>query len=168
MNIDETLNAVRRYTRTAPVDVIGLAEELGVPIVYEDLGDDVSGVIRQADHAPNGYEIAVNEAHAETRKRFTIAHELGHFIYHRDFLGRGTGDTRAYRAEPGTGFPNPHITPREERQANAFAANLLMPLALIAEFRERGVRSSALLAQIFKVSEEAMRIRLGLPRMATA
>ena len=168
MNIDEHLTAVRRHARTAPVDVAAVARELGVPIVYEDLDDDIAGAIRQSKTAPNAYEIIVNIGHAETRQRFTIAHELGHFIYHRDLLGQGTGDTRAYRAEPGTGFANPHITAREERQASAFAANLLMPMALISEFQARGVRSAALLAQIFNVSEAAMRIRLGLPQTAMA
>ena len=161
MNIAECLDVLRSYSRTAPIDVLAVAAEMRIPVLFEDLSDDVSGAIRQSKGAPNGYEIVVNSRHAETRQRFTIAHEIGHFIYHRDLLGLGAGDDRAYRAVPGTGFPNDHITPREERQANIFAANLLMPRALVEEFEARGIKSTALLAQIFKVSEEAMRIRLG-------
>lgn len=167
MNISEALSTVARFTLRAPVDVAGIASALSVPVEYEFLDDNISGAIKSDNRALNGYEILVNASHSPVRQRFTIAHELGHFIYHRDLLGRGTGDTRAYRAEPGTGFPNQHITPREERQANAFAANVLMPRTLIAEFENRGIVSSSLLAEIFEVSGDAMRIRLGLPRIAS-
>ena len=99
---------------------------------------------------------------------FTIAivviiHELGHFIYHRNLLGAGVGDTRAYRAE-GTRFPNAAIRPVHERQANSFAANLLMPHASINALRVQGVTTVPDLAERLQVSQDAMRIRLGLPR----
>lgn len=167
MNISEALAVVGRHTDRAPVDVRAISVALSVPLEFKFLDDNISGAIKADIDAPNGYSILVNAAHAPVRQRFTIAHELGHFIYHRDLLGRGTGDTRAYRAEPRTGFPNPHITPLEERQANAFAANVLMPRALISEFENRGIVSSSLLAEIFEVSVDAMRIRLGLPRVAS-
>ena len=159
MNFAECLAVVADHTQRAPVDVYAIAREVGVPIVPQDLDDNISGAIVCADGDEN-YRIIVNANHATTRKRFTVAHELGHFIYHRDLLGRGTGDTRAYRSE-NTAFPNAHITPVEERQANTFAANTLMPPKLIRDFITRGVKDPELLAKIFQVSRRAMEIRLG-------
>lgn len=160
MNIDEALRKVRIYTARAPVDVRGLAQSLGIRVVELRLPENISGAIRARNHTNTEYEIVVNSEHSEVRKRFTIAHELGHHIYHRDLLGRGVGDTRAYRAE-GTEYPNPHITWREERQANTFAANVLMPEVLVSHYRHLGMSPRAL-ASKFNVSEQAMRIRLGL------
>lgn len=158
MNIKESLDVIKRHWNTAPVPVSDIADEIGTPILYAVLPDEISGMIRRDG---DGYMIVVNKYHALTRKRFTIAHEIGHYIYHRDLLGAGTGDTRAYRAI-GTDFPNPKITAQHERQANTFAANLLMPNHLIKELRASGIRSPDSLAAALQVSPQAMRIKLGL------
>jgi Zn-dependent peptidase ImmA (M78 family) len=157
MNLRESLDIVKKYWNTAPVPVDTIASELGVPVLRVDLPNEISGAIRKEG---NGYQIIVNRNHALTRQRFTIAHEIGHFIYHRDLLGAGTGDTRAYRAE-GTPFPNPNITALQERQANTFAANLLMPKHLIEKLQSQGTKDIPALAKALLVSEEALRIRLG-------
>lgn len=164
MNIADALKIVRRYTVRAPVDVSSVATDLGLPVKYQFLPDDVSGAIKASPDGQGRYFIEVNAMHFPVRQRFTIAHEIGHFIYHRDLLGKGTGDTRAYRADPSTGLPNPHITPQEKRQANNFAANLLMPQILLNQYKALGVVSPKQLAPIFEVSEDAMRIRLGYSR----
>lgn len=160
MNISEALEKVKIYSERAPVDVRSLARSIGVRIVEARLPENISGAIRSLNSENTEYEILVNSNHAEVRKRFTIAHEIGHYLFHRDLLGRGVGDTRAYRAE-GTDYPNPHITWREERQANTFAANVLMPDALVSQYRRLGATPSYL-ASKFNVSEQAMTIRLGL------
>lgn len=160
MNLKESLEVIKKYWNTAPVDVEAIARDLGVPIRKKPLPQNISGAIMQAD---GKYEIVVNANHSATRQRFTIAHELGHFIYHRDLLGRGVGDTRAYRAE-GTNMPNPNISVTHERQANTFASNLLMPKHLIESLQSQGIGEPAALARALGVSEEAMRIRLGLSR----
>jgi Zn-dependent peptidase ImmA (M78 family) len=158
MNIADCLDVVRRHTDQLPVDVNAIAREMGIEVVFEEMDDNISGAIACIDGGEN-YKILVNWRHPNTRQRFTIAHELGHYIYHRDLLGKGTGDTRAYRAE-GTPFPNEHITWVQERQANNFAANTLMPVPLIRRFREMGLASPSVLAPIFVVSPQAMEIRL--------
>lgn len=156
------LKLAERYWGDIPVPVFRILQELGLGPNFIPLADDVSGWIeRQAD---GSYQVAVNANHALVRQRFTAAHELGHYIYHRDLLGAGTGDTRAYRWE-GTRFPNGAIRPVHERQANSFAANLLMPVTSINRLKAEGVTSPAALADRLEVSQDAMRIRLGLPRV---
>jgi Zn-dependent peptidase ImmA (M78 family) len=160
MNLRESLEVIKKHWNTAPVPVDRIAFELGVPVLRASLPDNISGAIQKDGE---GYKIVVNRNHSLTRQRFTVAHEIGHYIYHRDLLGAGTGDTRAYRAE-GTDFPNPKITPLQERQANTFAANLLMPGHLIKQLQAEGVRTPEGLASRLQVSLEAMKIRLGVGR----
>lgn len=151
---------IERYGSSVPVPVFDILNELGLGPLFLRLEDNISGWIeRKADRS---YEIAVNSDHAPVRQRFTAAHELGHYIYHRDLLGAGVGDTRAYRAE-GTRLNNISIRPVHERQANTFAANLLMPRSTIARLKADGIKSPAVLADQLGVSLHAMCIRLGVP-----
>jgi Zn-dependent peptidase ImmA (M78 family) len=96
------------------------------------------------------------------RKRFTVAHEIGHFIYHQDRLAQGTSDTLAYRID-GAIRPNPMIGPTQEWQANNFAANLLIPNHYLKMAQAQGITDDVELAKLFNVSRAAMRIKLGLP-----
>lgn len=146
---------------TAPVDVEAIARELGVRVEFQASDDDeLSGCIVSV---PGGAVIGVNRDQARTRQRFTIAHELGHYVLHRRQLA-DVHLQRGYRASQGD---DP-----TEIEANAFAAELLMPRALVeASLRDRG-HGSGLdaesgdtdvireLAREFDVSEQAMTIRL--------
>ena len=159
-NIDP-LKLAEKYWGDIPVPVFTILEELGLGPDRPFMADNVSGWIER--RADNTYRVAINAMHHPVRQRFTAAHELGHYIYHRDLLGAGTGDTRAYRAE-NTPFDNKSIQPMHERQANSFAANLLMPRSSIATLQNQGITSVQGLADRLQVSQDAMRIRLGLPR----
>lgn len=139
-----------------PVPIFEIIERLGMGPVFVPMDDDLSGWIER--RSDGSYQIAVNSTHAQTRQRFTAAHELGHYIYHRDLLGEGVGDNRAYRTE-GTGRMNANIRPMHERQANSFAANVLMPRHILATITDRS--NVDMLATMFNVSPAAMRIRLG-------
>ncbi|RYG85807.1 MAG: ImmA/IrrE family metallo-endopeptidase [Alphaproteobacteria bacterium] len=152
------VSLIGRYTQIVPVDVYGLLAEIGLGPDFIDMDDDISGWIEK--RSDGSYRVAINARHHRVRQRFTAAHELGHYIYHRDLLGSGVGDTRAYRAE-GSGRPNPAILPMHERQANSFAANLLMPKEQVYRQIQLGHQSTEGLAQLFDVSQPAMRIRLG-------
>lgn len=99
------------------------------------------------------------------RRRFTAAHELGHFVLHREQMGRWNADTHQSIVEEG----EPDHTTALERQANCFAAELLMPaevcFARAEEFRQaykvcpRTPFAYHLAAELL-VSPEAMRYRL--------
>ena len=154
----DPLKVIERHRGQIPVPVFEIITDIGLLLETRPLEDHVSGWIEL--EADNSYKIVVNSRHATTRQRFTAAHELGHFLYHRDLLGAGTGDTRAYRTEASP-LPNAKIRPRHERQANSFAANLLMPLEAIQHLIASGIQDAASMAERLCVSEEAMKIRLG-------
>lgn len=155
----DPLDLLSKYSTAIPVPVYDIAQELGVELKFSNLEDNISGWIERIG---DGYSITVNANHPLVRQRFTAAHEIGHYIYHRDLLGNGVGDTRAYRAE-GTNLPNSAVLPIHERQANSFAANLLMPREAISLLRSQGVTEADAMAERFYVSKEAMCIRLGIP-----
>jgi len=159
---ENPLSLVERYMTRVPVNVYELIREAGLGLSFQEMDANISGWIEMQ---PSGrYLVAVNSTHAPVRRRFTAAHELGHYIYHRDLLGRGVGDTRAYRMN-GTPFENGSIRPVHERQANSFAANLLMPQKALLAYMDQGIKSTEKLAEIFEVSQDAMRIRLGRPKI---
>lgn len=133
-----------------PVDVYGLAAACGAIVLDHPFDDDLSGLLVELD---GGAGIGVNERHPEVRQRFTVAHELGHFLldHHERFhidLGRGDSD----------GTP-PGYDWQSERAANDFAAELLMPARMIYH-RYDGSQSTADLADEFCVSPLAMGYRL--------
>src|SRR5689334_577433 len=67
-----------------PVDPVKLANELGVKVYNAKFGEgDISGLLAIRNTSPAIY-VAADDKPA--RKRFTVAHELGHFVLHT--LGR--------------------------------------------------------------------------------
>jgi Zn-dependent peptidase ImmA (M78 family) len=137
-----------------------LAEGMGAIIHYEPFQGQMSAMVsRQA----NGVAIiGVNAMHSETRRRFSIAHELGHLAMHQseDFHidERYPIDFRAELSSMGTDD--------REIEANQFAAELLMPrnmiVAAFADLPPHIDSDDAVerLADQFKVSTQAMTIRL--------
>ena len=153
----EPIGLIKKHWNKTPVPIYDIIYEMGLELVFQSMPDNVSGWI---ERLPSGkYKVAVNSKHPSTRQRFTAAHELGHYIYHRDLLGDGVGHNRAYRTD-GTGRPNANILPIHERQANSFAANTLMPRHVIAAMP--GPHDVSTLAELFGVSQGTMRVRLGL------
>lgn len=144
---------IERFQKEAPVDVFGIAEGLGLS-VWEDEIDPYSGKLTKDPvyGGSAGYSIIVNEVEPLTRKRFTIAHEIAHFILHRDQLVKGDIEETLYRGG---------LSDRLEAEANKLAADILMPFALIETLIDEGVSSIEALAAKLDVSKTAMGIRLG-------
>lgn len=142
-----------------PVPVEQVATHLGIKIEETDLvGEDCSGVlVRHGNRAI----IGVNKTHPLNRRRFSIAHEIGHFVLHEGDTYIDNGYRVQFRdLESGSG------TKGEEMDANAFAAALLMPAEWVKDafyqqpfdLTEDGVLR--MLAQKFQVSTQAMSYRL--------
>jgi Zn-dependent peptidase ImmA (M78 family) len=138
----------------SPVPVEKIAHNLGIEVKFEAAEDDLSGALIRE---PKGrVVIGVNSAHHPNRQRFTIAHEIGHFILHRGMKLHVDED---FRVNLRDGSVND-----EEVDANAFAAELLMP----TEFVSRDTQKLGLidqqglerLARRYQVSSRAMEIRL--------
>lgn len=146
---------IERFQHSAPVDVTALAEALGLS-VWEDetLPEGISGklFLDPVSGGASGYSIVVRASDAYVRRRFTVAHEIAHFILHRDRIGSSLTDDAMYRSG---------LSTREEAEANRLAADILMPRPLIAHYiKSYGSADPEVLASIFHVSEAAMRIRL--------
>jgi len=139
-----------------PVDPIRLAEALKIPIFVAKFGDDsISGVL--ARRGPS-VTMLINASDSAHRKRFTIAHELGHrvlkhFEHEDDHTDRNRDLLRMVRWDEQQGSDRPEV------QANMFAAALLMPESLVRLAFETA-QDVDKLAGRFQVSSEAMGYRL--------
>ncbi len=148
-----TSEILAEFQKRPPVKTIKAANALGIKVFSSmSLPDDTSGMIKKDSKSQSGYSIYVNGNHSDTRKRFTIAHEIGHFLFHRNLIGDGIVEDAMLRA---TGLTN-----SIERQANAFAADFLMPWDLLDKESANGSRSIEELARLFQVSKDAMSYRL--------
>ncbi|WP_408636412.1 ImmA/IrrE family metallo-endopeptidase [Paracoccus onchidii] len=84
-------------------------------------------------------------------------------MLHRHLVGDGIDDDRAYRSTEVGKYHNTLIGPKEETEANKFAANLLMPRDAINRERARLNDDVSAMAGLFEVSRHAMSIRMGVP-----
>lgn len=153
--METALDKIKRATESAPVNIESLIRSFGIELdKFADLDPEISGEI--AYIGDGKYRISANKTHHYYRQRFTIAHELGHYILHRELIGSGIDDNRAYRSVKNGNFYNKNITDAHEAQANRFAANILMPDHLVrAEFKNCNGDISAM-SRKFKVSREAI------------
>jgi Zn-dependent peptidase ImmA (M78 family) len=128
-----------------PVPVEAIAEDLLGLSVGESESLEVSGML-----LPVQREVWLNGTEPAPRRRFTLAHEVGHWVCQ---VLEGRGAPVMCRAEEiGVGEGR-----ALEREANIFAAELLMPEELV---RNRFDGTAAGTAVQFAVSEEAMGWRL--------
>jgi Zn-dependent peptidase ImmA (M78 family) len=147
-----------------PVPVDEVARFLRALVRYQPFdGDDISGLLLREE----GVDpiIGVNSVNAPVRQRFTIAHEIGHLTMHQ---GKRLILDRLVRVNFRDAVSST-ATDKQEREANAFAAALLMPddevvthLARLTQGRQRSDGAIVQnLAGIFQVSRQAMEFRLG-------
>jgi hypothetical protein len=140
----------RRYQQRfggteVPVPVEAIAEDLCGLVVEESPGLEVSGMLIPAER-----RVFLNASEPRERRRFTLAHELGHWICQ---CLEGKMAPRYCRADDVGPDPNAKAI---EREANVFAAELLMPEAEVREAFSFGLSP----AGQFGVSDEAMSWRL--------
>lgn len=147
--------------QSPPVPVEQVAEHLGLSLQAAHLGDNVSGIL-VLDGATG--TIGYNSTHAQVRRRFSIAHELGHYILHKD--SRSLFIDKRYFAVYHRNELSSTGEDRVEIEANRFAAALLMPTDMLKneitkndfDLGDEEVLSS--LARKFNVSTQAMAYRL--------
>jgi Zn-dependent peptidase ImmA (M78 family) len=133
-----------------PVDPIAIARNAGIQVVEAKLNADTLGALIKAPG--DDPTIVINEDDPETRKRFTCAHELGHWM-------RRASDEEEYTSVDLRSDLSRSGNDPEEIFANEFAACLLMPET---EFRTQHMlgRNAILLGIEFKVSRESAEFRL--------
>lgn len=144
--------------RGFPVDPAWIASRLGIKVVEMNLPKDVSGALVKRD----GKDpiIAIEKSDSKNRRRFSCAHELGHYF------GRLESSDEPYEY---IDFRGPSAkTGRDPQEifANSFAASLLMPESEVMRKINEG-NSRISLAKYFGVSDEALSIRLSSLRLTT-
>jgi Zn-dependent peptidase ImmA (M78 family) len=155
IQVNDILQSIHYKENQVELNKIGDLHK--IIIRSSDLPMEVSGVLDCRDRSRP--IILVNNSHHENRRNFTIAHELGHFFLH------GIGGVHMDQA---TFFRKEDVPPahaKMEREANQFAAQLLMPEdILVSKFHEfsrtNTDRLISHLADYFHVSEDAMFYRL--------
>lgn len=149
----EERRIIQDAQREIPVGLSDIARKLGLTVKASTLPAGISGEIRPT---AGSYEIKVNRHDSKGRQRFTVAHEIAHFLLHRDQIGQGVSDDALYRSS---------LSDAREAEANRFAAEILMPPAAVREalanYAGPVEDRSTQLAQLFGVSEVAFDIRLG-------
>lgn len=158
-----TESLLKRFNvKQAPVPVEKIAKGMGAIVQRVPADDSLSGFIYH-EKASQTTVIGVNAGHAATRQHFTISHELGHFVLHNIedvHVDRGF----SVRLRSAASSEGKNI---EEKEANLFAAELLMP----ARFLEKDIQAIdtvelndestiAELASKYGVSMQAMMFRL--------
>ena len=143
---------IRDFQKKPPVRIFSLARALGLEIYKHEFPNNISGCIEREEGG--SYVIFTNENHHINRRRFTVAHEIAHYLLHRDMIEDGVVDDILYRS---------NLSGSLEKEANSYAAQLLMPRHLILEAIKEGIDSIKELADKFRVSEAAMSIRTGIP-----
>jgi Zn-dependent peptidase ImmA (M78 family) len=147
-----------------PIDVDSIAQFYGIEIKRDDVDDGLSGFLVRSNKSGKAV-IGVNRKHHPNRQRFTIAHELGHFLLHENevvhFDAKRTGYSVHMRNEASS-EGNDDL----EREANLFAAELLMP----ARFLQKDALAKSIdlfdedalekVAEKYEVSTQALTYRL--------
>jgi len=138
----------REYS-SPPIPILEIAEQNGVEVVFADFGKHASSIAGFCDFGER--QIVVNDFDNFGRKMFTIAHEFGHWMLHKEFFDR---DPELYAVLPRMQAPKKNAF---ETEANLFAAESLVPTHLLQPVKNAG---AAQLADIFGVSREMMENRL--------
>lgn len=144
------LEILEQYNITKPpVDIAKILKDRGLNLEEMDFPESVENISWMLDI--ENKTIFVNKNDADTRKAFTVAHELWHYIMHQRELEQNDSYAIVYRKDT-----------RErdiiEREADQFAAHLLAPKFLLDNFVEDF--SAPQLAKLFWVSPQMMEFRL--------
>lgn len=142
---------IRPFLQRAPVDLAGMVAALGMGLKMQArLPKGTWGQIsREVRGGREIFTIEISARCPPAARRYTLAHELAHALLHRSMFE----DDAEYEAYQGRAHK------RMERQADRFAADLVMPAPLVRE----EFRTNPMLVHLirkFDVSEAAMRIRL--------
>ena len=118
-----------------------------IVIKRELLAPDVSGSLKKEDGV---WVMTVNSSHPNVRQRYTMGHELGHYLNHRDSM-KSFEDSVFFRSSHKSSM---------EYMADEFTARLLMPESDVKSLLKNGVKTVREMAAKFDVSLEAMKYRL--------
>ncbi|MCX6785137.1 MAG: ImmA/IrrE family metallo-endopeptidase [Candidatus Komeilibacteria bacterium] len=127
-----------------PIPLEKITTFFGLAVInYPKFPDSVSGTIIKDDDL---LAIGVNDNHAKVRQRFTIAHELGHYILGHD-VDKILDDEFDKSSD-------------KEKEANSFAGELLIPHHMLESDLKNQIWTIKDLSQRYQVSEQVVTIKL--------
>ncbi|MBD3366272.1 ImmA/IrrE family metallo-endopeptidase [candidate division WWE3 bacterium] len=148
--------ALENLSPEGSVDITKLSNSLGIEVYEYPFDKDISGAVTKKDDGT--CSIYVTKSDPLTRKRFSIAHELAHYVLHPDLLEKNGVIHRGSKSDTNL-----------EEEANKLAEEILIPSSLAVKFLESlGIKKAASLsagiidqfAKRFKVSRYVAIIRL--------
>lgn len=147
---------IDEFLSDLPVKLGALASSLGIKVLLSTLSPGISGQIGVND---GKFIIKINRHEARHRQRFTLAHEIAHFLLHKDRIRESDGEWRE-NILLRSGQPA-----QVEYQANRLASDLIIPPNILIEIldkREGTVTDDTIreLSGKFGVSTAAMEVRL--------
>lgn len=128
-----------------PLDIKSLIRMFNISLEFMILDNEISGYLEKGG---DGWLIVINRLHHPRRQRFTMAHELGHYILHRKQQNKFV-DEKLFRGVSQNSM---------ETEANRFAAEILMPEPSFREKAGSGMGPEAL-SEAFEVSSQAVKVR---------
>ena len=152
---EDEKNIIEANLSDLPVKLGALANSLGIRVLLSTLPRGISGKI---SYESGSFVIRVNRHEAKHRQRFTLAHEIAHFLLHRDKIieaGEWTENALLRSGQPA----------KIEYEANRLASDLVIPSNLLrweTTHFDGPLTSEAIeeLARKFGVSVAAMEIKL--------
>jgi len=149
---DKAKNIIEMFhVDEAPVDVFGIAEKLGFIVDFIDLSNDIDARVEAHEDIK---VIFVNKNHPKVKQRFSVSHELGHYLSgHENYSGEARRQTDIDKK-----YLNPQF--QQEYEANDFAAELLMPEKILRKDVDENKLTLSELVKLYEVSEQAMTIQL--------
>jgi Predicted Zn peptidase len=150
-NIEKLRNDHKELLSNFPIDPMMLASKLGIKVYLVEFTDQsLSGGLRK--NAEGTFEIYVNKNDGADRQRFTVAHELGHYILHT------SGEAGFFEIVDLHRDGKVNV---EEMEANEFAGSLLMPKDKVEELINQNWDLHDL-AKYFGVSLSAIGYKISL------
>lgn len=147
--------AVKLCELEGSVDVVKIAEGLGIDVFAIENGDDFDADMAY-DPITGTFQIEVNQNHPFTRQRFSIAHELAHYVLHQDNVKKqGTINRIRFGSQD---------YDKHEAEADKLAAEILIPEKSLKEYlgENKVVTAASVMdiSQKFRVSIMMVILRL--------
>lgn len=125
LNVDEVLKLAIQTERQSlgGVDIVKIANQLGIEVNSSNECDSFFNASIEYFPEEKKFKILVNDSHSRNRVRFSIAHEIAHFILHKDQIINEKTMTRSNQENEAI-----------EKEADELAGRLLIPDELLEEF----------------------------------
>jgi len=153
---DQQKNIIIKHQSLPPIKLGEIAKDFGLIVKLASLPADISGQIKEIN---NIVTIKINRHDVKARQRYTLAHEIAHFLLHKHLLREGISDDVLYRSAQSNEI---------EAEANRLASDIIMPEKIVEDVYKKhfkGKKDALLyesIAEELQVSTTALKIRLGV------